>query len=161
MKKLIVATVLCALAAACVQPPAAPKAPELKLSIPAVAEETVWQTRDYNGKPILIAFMGSWCPWCKRSLPALDAASKQFDGQVEVVGAFVDEELPAVQAVVKEHNMKTKALYNAGEAAGQMHVSGFPHIMLFDKNHQLVKVWSGYSPTLEEEFTVEINKALK
>lgn len=176
MKKLLLLTVAAALSAACIQVPEMPQLPQdvpaavqepqpavvLDLEIPLAQEKAaVWKSADHKGKPVLIAFMGTWCPWCKRSLPALDAAKEKFNGQVEVVGAFVDEELPTVLAVVKQHDMKTKALYSAGDAAGEMGVQGFPHIMLFDKNHKLVKVWSGYSPALEQEFTVQITEALK
>lgn len=176
MKKLTLIVFAAALCAACIQPPDVPQLPEslpeaaqapaaevtLDVEIPLAQEKAAaWKSADYKGKPVLIAFMGSWCPWCKRSLPALDAAGAKFKGQVEVVGAFVDEDLSAVQAVIKQHNMKSKALYNAGDAAGEMDVQGFPHIMLFDKDHKLVKVWSGYSPALEQEFTVHITEALK
>ena len=105
--------------------------------------------------------MGSWCPWCKRSLPALDAASAAFAGKAEVVGAFADSDKEAVLAVIKQHNMQTKALYNARQAGTEMGVQGFPHIMLFDKKHRLVRAWNGYSPDLEAQFKEELSKLTK
>ncbi|MBR3632045.1 MAG: TlpA family protein disulfide reductase [Elusimicrobiaceae bacterium] len=147
---------------ACVQVPDIPKAPTLDLSLPVAAEEeVVWQSQDYQGKPVLVAVMATWCPWCKRSLPALDATTAAFGDQVEVVGVFVDDDLATVKKVQKEHNIKSKILYQGDEAAHQLHAEGFPHIVLFDKNHKLVKVWSGYSDKLADEYKAEIDKLLK
>lgn len=160
MKKILFTAVLACLAAACIAP--LPQVPKLNLSLPVAAtEETSWNSADYKGKPILIAFMGSWCPWCKRSLPALDAASAAFAGKAEVVGAFADSDKEAVLAVIKQHNMQTKALYNARQAGTEMGVQGFPHIMLFDKKHRLVRTWNGYSPDLEAQFKNELTKLTK
>ena len=157
MKKILFTVVLACLAAACIAP--LPQTPKLDISLPvAGAEEISWSAADYQGKPILIAFMGSWCPWCKRSLPALDAASAAFAGKAEVVGAFADADKEAVLEVIKQHDMQTKALYNARQAGMEMGVQGFPHIMLFDKKHRLVRAWNGYSPDLEAQFKEELSK---
>ncbi len=147
---------------ACWHMPDIPQTPTLTISLPVATETaTVWNAQDYQGKPILIAFMATWCPWCKRSLPALDATHEAFGDQVEVVGVFVDDDLNAVKKIQKEHHLKAKALYQGGEAAQELQVEGFPHIVLFDKNHKLVKVWSGYSDKLADEYKAEIEKLLK
>ncbi len=156
MKKLFFTFVLAVLAAACMQE--LPQAPKLDASMPVAGSEEVWVAEEQQGRPVLIAFMGSWCPWCKRSLPALDAASAAFEGKAVVVGAFADDDEAAVLEVIKEHGMKTKALYNARQAGQNLGVTGFPHIMLFDKKHRLVKVWNGYSPDLETQFKKELSK---
>lgn len=156
MKKLLFSMILAVLATACFQP--LPQAPELEAELPIAGSEEIWIAQDQQGKPILIAFMGSWCPWCKRTLPALDAMSAEFDGKAIIVGAFADQEEDAVLDVIKEHEMKTKALYNARTVAQNMGVRGFPHIMLFDKKHRLVKVWNGYGPNLEVEFRENLSK---
>ena len=161
LKTLLLAVFAAALLGACVPSSVVPPTPELDVSLPVSGVEEVWVSSDYQGKPVLIAVMATWCPWCKRSLPALDEASKAFDGQVEVVGVFIDEDPALVENVKKEHKMKSKALYNGREAAETLGVQGFPHIMLFDKNHKLVKVWSGYSDTLADQYKDEINKLLK
>lgn len=156
MKKFFFPLVLALFAAACLQE--LPQAPKLEAELPVAGSEEIWKASEQEGKPVLISFMGTWCPWCKRSLPALDAAAQAFEGKAVVVGAFVDDDEDAVLEVVKEHEMKTKALYDARQAAQNMGVSGFPHIMLFDKKHRLVKVWNGYGPDLEVLFQEELSK---
>lgn len=156
MKKLLFTLFLALFAAACLQE--LPQAPKLEAELPVAGSEETWKTADQKGQPVLIAFMGTWCPWCKRSLPALDAVSEAFAGKAVVVGAFVDDDEEAVLDVVEKHDMKTKALYNAREVSQKMGVAGFPHIMLFDKKHRLVKVWNGYGPDLEVQFKEELSK---
>ena len=70
----------------------------------------------------------------------MDKTSHAYDGKVEVVGIFIDEDLALVEQVKKDHNMKSKALYKGRAAAGDLGVQGFPHIILFDKNHKVVNV---------------------
>ena len=150
------------LLSACVRMPDIPQAPSLDLSIPvAVEEEVMWNAADHAGKPVLIAVMATWCPWCKRSLPALDAATETFGDQVEVVGVFIDDDLATVKKVQKDHKIKSKILYQGHQAAEELGAHAFPHIMLFDKKHKLVRTWSGYSEHLADEYKAEINKLLK
>lgn len=161
LKTLVLAICAAVCLGACVPSSVVPETPELDVSLPVYGAEEIWTAADYQGKPVLMAVMATWCPWCKRSLPALDEANNTYAGQVEVVGVFIDEDPALVANVKKEHNMQTKALYNGREAAETLGAQGFPHVMLFDKNHKLVKVWSGYSDTLAEQYKAEINKLLK
>ena len=160
MKKLIVLAAGVLLAAACMRVPDVPTLGVVE--IPVVAEEeTLWNSADYEGKPILIMYMGSWCPYCKMSIPALNVAADKYSDQVEIVGAFMDGDPEAVEEVAKQHGLKAKLLYNASQQAQAMGVSGLPHAMLFDKKHRLVKVWSGFSPTLVQEFDENLARLTK
>lgn len=159
LKTLLTTLAFAVLLCACVQ---VPQPPKLDIKLPVSGAEEVWQAADYNGKPVLIAVMATYCGWCKRSLPALESAHNEFkDKGVEVVGIFVDEDEASVEKVKEQHGLKTKILYHGGQTAQDLGVQGFPHIMLFDKNHKMVKMWSGYSDTLAEQYREEINKLLK
>lgn len=160
MKKLLVLTAVAVLAAACMKVPEVPTMGAIQLPV-AAEEEVVWTSTDYEGKPVLIMFMGSWCPYCKMSMPALNAAAEAYAGKAEVVAAFMDSDPKTVMKVAKEHGLKTKALYNAGEAAQEMEVTGLPHVALFDKKHRAVKVWEGFSPTLDQEFKQQLERLTK
>lgn len=163
MKKLVSLLAVALVAAACM--PKLPDLPEVvtlkSVELPVVEEEVMWQSDDYNGKPVLVVFMGSWCPWCKKTMPAVVALKEKYGDQVEIVGAFMDQTPGPVRDAAKEHGFTVKALYNAGEMAEGLGVQGLPHTMLFDKKHQVVKVWEGYRPDMEEQVTVEIDKLVK
>ena len=145
MKKVFLLLLTAVLLGACY-----PKLPST--TIPEVMDETaVWQSDNYKGKPVLIVFMGSWCPWCKKTIPALNALHEKYGEQVEIVGAFADQTPGPVKDVAKEHNIKFKTLYNAGGVAEQQGAQGFPHAVLFDKTHTAKRIWHGYSEKLETE----------
>lgn len=165
MKKtaLLVMLLTAVMLGACVKAPELPPTPAITVSLPVYSETTeeIWTAKDHAGKPMLVAVMATWCPWCKRSLPALDATSAAYGDQVEVVGIFIDEDPELVKKVIADHGMKTKALYKGRQAAEELGASGFPHIVLFDKKHRVVRSWSGYSDTLADQYKQEIDKLLK
>ena len=164
MKKLVALFALSVLAAACMPKlPDLPEVPTLGAAVlPVAAEEDgMWLSEDHAGKPVLVVFMGSWCPWCKRTMPAVNALKEKYGDQVEIVGAFMDSTPGPVKDAAQEHGFTATALYNAGEIAEGMGVEGLPHTILFDKKHRAVKKWEGYRPDMEEIVSVEIDKLVK
>ena len=163
MKKLVTLLALAVVAAAC--SPKLPDLPEVatlkSVELPAVEEDAMWKSDAYKGKPVLVVFMGSWCPWCKKTMPAIAALKDKYGDQVEIVGAFMDATPGPVRDAANQYGFTVKALYNAGEVAEGLEVQGLPHTMLFDKKHRVVKVWEGYRPDMEEQVTVEIEKLVK
>ncbi len=162
MKKLWLTAALAVFSAACMFRPL-PEVPTLgQTQLPVVAEEeTVWTSSDHKGKPVLMVFMGSWCPWCKKSMPAVQAAAEKFGDQAEIVAVFMDNDADTVAKVAKEHGFTVTALYDGGAVAQSLGVSGLPHAILFNKKHQVVKTWEGFSPNLGDEFYVQLTEATK
>ena len=160
MKKLFLAACAAVFASACLIQ--LPEVSTLKnVEIPTVnQEEELWIADDYAGKPVFVVFMGSWCPWCKRTMPALNAIKEKYGDRVEIVGAFMDSTPGPVRDVLEEYDLQVKALFNAGDVGESMGVSGIPHAILFDKKHRAVKTWEGFAPNLEEEFEEEIKHLL-
>ena len=160
MKKLFVMLVLVFSLAACLPPiPTAPKLEDVQL--PIVGEETVWNSADYKGKPVFVVFMGSWCPYCQMTMPAVTAVAEEFGDQVEIVGIFMDNDAENVKIVAKEHGLTVKTLYDGGDVAQSLGVNGLPHAIVFDKNHKLVRVWEGFKPTLADEYREALRKVTK
>lgn len=135
---------------------------KLDVKIPMLDSEQLWKSENYQGKPILIVIMAPWCPWCKRALPALDQTSQAYAGKVEVVGAFDGVDVPEIEKIKEEYQIKTKILYDAGIAIRHLHLEySFPYSVLFDKDHRWVRSWNGYSDNLAEMYAEEIDKLLK
>ena len=115
MKKLLILTAV-VLLAGCLKLPQVPTLGVVEMPIAAeTEEEAVWTSTDYKGKPVLIMFMGSWCPYCKMSMPALNEAAKNYEGKAEIVGAFMDSDKDAVLAVAKEHGLTTERFENTAK----------------------------------------------
>lgn len=147
------------LGAACLLPPL-PELPVLEeIELPVAGEtDVVWNSTNYKGKPVLLMVMGSWCPYCKMTMPALKVIADEYGDKVEVVGIFVDTDPKAVKAAAVDHGMgDVKALYNGMEVAQMVGAEGFPHAVLFDQKHRLIDSWSGFSPERANDF----RKALK
>ena len=157
MKKLLILTVAAVLAAACVQWPQVPTLGVVEMPI-AAEEEAVWTSTDYKGKPVPIMYMGSWCPYCKMSMPALNAVAEKYAGKAEIVGAFLDQDPQTVLKVAQEHGLKATVLYDAQGPAQVMEVTGLPHAVLFDRKHRAVKVWEGFRPDLAQEFEAQLER---
>ena len=160
MKKLFLAAVLAVSGAACMTPlPDITTLPEVQL--PVVAQEaSSWNSADYNQKPVLLVFMGSWCPYCKMTIPAINIIAEEYGDRAEIVGVFMDEDINSVKNAVKEHNFTAKALYKGGELAETMEVQGLPHAVLFNKKHQLVKHWEGFDPNRVNHFREALDKVV-
>ncbi len=158
IKALLLTLSVAVLLSACVQ---VPQPPQLNVSLPVAGEEEVWVSAEQKGKPVLIAVMASYCGWCKKSLAALETANKEFGDKVEVVGVFVDNDEAKVKDIIKQYNLESKILYKGGQTAEDLGVQGFPHIMLFNGKHKLVKYWGGYSDTLADQYRAELSKLVK
>ena len=161
MKKILILVCAVLFVAACF-----PRLPEVATlnsgRFPMVAEqEAVWDVENYKGKPVLIVFMGSWCPWCKKTMPAVTALQQKYADKVEIVGAFLDENMEPVLNAMQANGFTGKAVYDAGELAEGLGVNGLPHTILFNKKHQTIKVWEGYRQDMEEVVSAEIDKLLK
>ena len=108
-----------------------------------------------------MVFMGSWCPYCKMTIPAVNIIAEEYGNQVEVISVFMDQDANAVKKAIKEHDLKVKALYNGGELAEAMEVQGLPHTVLFNKQHQAIKHWEGFDPDRVNHFREALNKITK
>lgn len=160
MKKLIVAAMMSLFLGACLK--SIPPVPTLgEVELPVVGEEAVWTSKDYKGKPVFVVFMGSWCPYCKMTMPAVTAMAQEFGDQVEIIGVFMDNDAEDVKAVAKEHGLSVKALYDGSDVAQGLGVNGLPHAIVFDKKHRAIKEWEGFKPTLADEYREALKKVTK
>ncbi len=56
----------------------------------------------FRGKPVLINFWATWCPPCRRELPALQAAYTAYQGKIGFIAVNVKEDAATVAALVDE-----------------------------------------------------------
>ena len=161
MKKTCLAVLCSLLAAACLTPlPEITTLPDIQLPVVSDKQE-VWTSADYVKKPILMVFMGSWCPWCKRTMPAVMEAAATYGDKVEIVAVFMDNDAESVQAAIKEHGFTVKSVYAGQELAQVLEVNGLPHSILFDKKHRAINHWEGFDPNRAEHFRNALEKVTK
>jgi len=156
MKKILLLCILALTLGACAVSPA-PAAEGFKL--PNINGAAFDSSADAKNQPVFIAFMATYCGYCKMSVPQVVELQKTYGPKgLKVIGVFGDETKDGPAEYAKNFGVNYDVLYNGGEVAGKFGVNGVPHFVLLDKNHNIVKTWTGYNPN--HNFSEEINKVL-
>ena len=65
---------------------------------------------DFQGKPVVLNFFGSWCAPCLREMPDFQAVSQRYHGKVAFVGVTFSDTRPQAEEVLE----RTGVTYPAG-----------------------------------------------
>lgn len=110
------------------------------------------QLSDYKGQGVLLNFWGTWCPPCKKEMPALNEAYKAFkDKGVQVISINIAQSDFEVRDFVSSYGLdfpmtidKTKSVMRA------YNVDQLPATFLIDSNGKIKRILT-YGIT-EKEF---------
>lgn len=118
---------------------------------------------DYKGKVILLNFWATWCPPCRKELPALSEIANDMKGKdFQMIGISVDENPAALANFLKSNTLSYTILHqNNGLLEKYMSVSGnsdnvIPQSFIIDKNGKVVEAIIGSKS--KEDFVKLINK---
>lgn len=134
----------------------------------------------FQGKPVIITLMGSWCPNCMDESKYLSGLyRKHHDQGLEVVGLAFERKddlefaRPVLQEMIEDLDIPYDVLL-AGRASKNgaaeklpmlNHVMSFPTMIVLDRNHEVQMIHTGfYGPgtgTYYEEFVEEMNTLLQ
>ncbi len=157
MKKLLLLSLVAFVLAAC-HKKAEPVQSE-GFALPTVSGEN-WDFKAQNKtKPVLIAFMATYCGYCKQMVPYIDElAQKYSDKGVEVVIALVEDDQASAADFAKNQNVKhAKVIYDAGDLAMTLSVRAFPQMFLFDDKTNSIGTWSGFNPDYVESISGQLD----
>ena len=95
---------------------------------------------DYRGKPLILHFWATWCPYCKKVQPGLSALHAKYQSQgLELVGISVREDAGAQpQQVLQERGHTFKTLLFGETAAEAYGVPGTPTTFFINQKGQLI-----------------------
>jgi thiol-disulfide isomerase/thioredoxin len=120
---------------------------------------------DYKGKVILLNFWATWCPPCKKELPALSEISKDLEGKsFQMIGVSVDENPDALVTFLKSNALPYTILHESTGLFDKyvMNLGGgqgyIPQTFIIDKNGKVVETIVGSRS--KEDFVTLINKYL-
>ncbi|SRR3989339_108396 len=114
-----------------------------------------------KGKVVFVDFWASWCPPCRKSIPAVEELYQTFKNEkVEVVGINVEGDASKARAFAKKNGMQYSVLVDDGRAARNYGVSGIPAFFIIDAKGNIAKRYVGYQPGVEDEWAAEIRKLL-
>lgn len=120
----------------------------------------------YQNKPVIIQFFGSWCPNCIDEMNYLIPWYKENKGKIEIIALAFERSLNAAEAKkqlskVQKAKQVPYALLVAGTTSddkpmekipGLKNFISFPTTVFLNKNHEVVKVHAGFTGPSTGEF---------
>ena len=103
---------------------------------------------DYQGKPFILHFWATWCPYCKKVQPGLERLySKYKSDGLEVIGiSWWEDEGAEPQKVLEDRGLTFKTLVNGDAVAKQYGVKGTPATFFINKDSQVVWMTTDSDP---------------
>lgn len=86
------------------------------------------KSSDYAGKPLILHFWATWCPYCKKLQPGLDRIEKKYakDGLTLLAVSFNENEGAKPQDALIDRNLGIKTVVNGDELARTFNIVGTP-----------------------------------
>ncbi len=118
-----------------------------EFSLPLASGSGNVESNALKGKVVLVNFWATWCPPCRKEIPAfIDFQDKYGKDNFEVIGISVDK---SGSKVVEKFMTKMKINYqmamgtpDVGRAFGG--IMGIPTSFLIDREGRIIKKYSGY-----------------
>ena len=127
-----------------------------EFSLPSALDGKKVSSEEFKGKVLLITFFATWCPPCRKEIPALNKLQTDYGEQgFSVIGMSVDEKGPKVVVkMIEKDKISYPVLMAKGKTARDFGgVIGIPTTFLVDRNGKIIKRYPGYVPrsTLEKD----------
>lgn len=118
---------------------------------------------DYRGSVVVVNFWASWCPPCRKEMPAIQAAASAYPPKeltILGVNSTAQDNLADVQAFVAEHGLTFPILLDkTGEVSSLYQVRALPTTYFIDQDGVIQKVIYG-GPLSEALIRAEIDRLL-
>ncbi|MDI5937348.1 MULTISPECIES: TlpA disulfide reductase family protein [unclassified Micromonospora] len=96
--------------------PAGSGGPELpELTLPCFTGGDLVALRDVRG-PAVVNLWASWCPPCRKELPAFQRLSERADGRLQVIGVNTRDSRDAAQSIGEDFGVRFPVLFDQGES---------------------------------------------
>lgn len=116
-------------------------APDFTLT--TVTGETL-QLSELRGQPVVLNFWATWCGPCRNEMPALEAASQRFAGEVAFVGVDQGESQDVVTEYLNELGVTFAVPLDHDMAVGERYrVGGLPTTYFVDAEGIIRHMWMG------------------
>lgn len=105
------------------------------------ASNKLVKSSDFAGRPLVIHFWATWCPYCKKLQPGLDALYRQYrDNGLQMIAiSFWEDEGAQPQAMLDERGHSFKTLVDGDHVARELFgVKGTPTTVFIDAQGNIV-----------------------
>jgi peroxiredoxin len=126
------------------------QAPQFTLKDPTGKDVSL---NDFKGRVVVLDFWGTWCIWCVKALPKINALYETYKGRgVEVIGISCKEAPKADPAgFLKKKNITYTLLLKGEEVAKRYNVFGFPTLYIIGKDGKIVHSHLDYTENMDKE----------
>jgi thiol-disulfide isomerase/thioredoxin len=116
---------------------------------------------DLRGKVVVLDFWYRGCGWCIKAMPQMNQVAEDFTGKpVAIFGMNIDRKLEDAKFVIEKMALKYPTLKAQG-LPEKFGVSGYPTLIILDREGKIHDIQVGYSPTLREDLGKEIRSLLE
>lgn len=126
--------------------------PAPELAVQEVATGATHRLSDMKGKVVLVNLWATWCPPCRKEMPALDKLQADYADQGLVVLTVSDEDRDLLQTFAAEHPLRT--LNASSTDLGWYDVPGRPVTFVIDRDGNIRKFMTGGHPYEDFEAAV-------
>jgi len=163
MKKLLILFLAVFVLASCHKKPAGASDSSFENFVLPSASGPAWNfTEQSKSRPVVIAFMATYCPYCKQMVPYLDNIAKQYQYKnVDVVIALVEDDPEEVKNFIRTQDVRNaKVVYDAGDLAMTLGIRAFPQIFLFDERTDTAGTWPGFDASYADSIRAHLDAVL-
>lgn len=115
-----------------------------------------------KGKIVFLDFWATWCPPCRKAIPAIKELHKTLDSNdVIIMGINIEEEQSTIEQFIKDNDIKYSVLLGDDKVCEKYKVTAFPSFFIIDTNGEIIKYYRGYYDGLEKEWKEVINALIK
>ena len=103
---------------------------------------------DLRGRPVLLHFWATWCPYCKRLQPGLNSLYNEYRDQgLEVLGiSFREDEGAEPQAVLNERGVDFLTVIDGDDVAAAYGVKATPTNVFIDRDGNITTIIADSDP---------------
>ena len=140
-----------------------PQAPPWQLPSLSRPSQTV-SLAQFRGHPLVINFWASWCPPCRKEMPALEAAARQFAGRVSFVGLDTQDQPNAGLAFARRMSVTYSLATDNAQVYASYGVQGLPVTFFVNADGVIVgrqiggMTQSGLGALVHEVFGVTVSR---
>jgi len=106
------------------------------------------RSSDFEGKPLIIHFWATWCPYCKKLQPGLDRLFNEYhkDGLELISISIREDEGAKPQSVLDARGLNLKTVVNGEKVAELFEVAGTPTTIFIDKKGNIIAQTQSSNP---------------
>ncbi len=100
-----------------------------------------------KGKAVLLHFWATWCPACRKEIPALNELRARYSSeQLTILGVAMDQDPGAVKRFKEDEDIAYSLVMATSGVGLDFRVTGVPKTLIYDQSGELAFQGFGYLP---------------